>query len=190
MKVANDVRVRWAQHDWVELAAARLSRDGPAALTLEALCAAAARTRGSFYHHFPTVDALLAQVAQRWRRTETEEVGAASLADPDPRKALRALARRSEQMDHGLEIGIRGLAAASGAVAAIVREVDAEREAILTRLMQAAYALPADRAADVARIFHSLQLAAQLRAPDDVGGFQKGAARRLTAWLERDAAAG
>jgi len=189
MEVAKHLRGRWSQADWVELAVARLRAVGPTALTLEALCAAAGRTRGSFYHHFTTVEALLSQVALRWRRTETDEVGAASLADPDPRKALRALARRSEQMDHGLEIGIRALAGTSGAVAAIVSEVDAEREAILTRLMQAAYGLPADRAADVARIFHSLQLAAQLRAPHDVGGFQKGAARALTAWLEKEATA-
>lgn len=129
-------------------------------------------------------------VAQRWRRTETEQVAADALAEPDPRKALRALARRSEQMDHGFEIGVRSLATASSQVATVVRQVDAEREAILARLLAGAYGLTAERAAEVGRIFHSLQLAAQLRAPDDVGGFQAGAARRLTAWLEKDAAAG
>lgn len=187
-KTARAAGARWSRADWVELAVERLRDGGPAGLTLDALCAAAGRTRGSFYHHFATVDALLVETALRWERTETDEVAAGALAEADPRKALRALARRSEQMDHGLEIGVRALAAASPGVAEVVRAVDAEREAILARLLAAAYGLAADRAADVARIFHSLQLAAQLRAPDDVGGFQRGAARRLTAWLEEETA--
>src|SRR5688500_82529 len=42
---------RWTREDWVELAVARLKADGAGALTLEALCLAAGRTKGSFYHH-------------------------------------------------------------------------------------------------------------------------------------------
>ena len=172
----------------MDLAADRLRGSGPQALTVEALCVAAGRTKGSFYHHFGSVEALLIEVALRWRRTETDEIGEIALREPDARKGLRALARRSEQMDHGLEIGVRALAAGSPEVARLIREADAAREAILAGLLTRAYGLGPDRAADVARIFHSLQLAAQLRTPDDVAGFSLGPARRLTAWLEAEAA--
>ena len=75
---------------------------------------------------------------------------------------------------------------AGGAAALTV--ADTAREAIIADLLARAYGLGAAEAADVARVFHSLQLAAQLRTPDDVAGFSAGPARRLTAWLE--AAAG
>jgi AcrR family transcriptional regulator len=175
---------RWSRADWVELAVERLKAAGPGALTLDALCAAAGRTKGSFYHHFETVDALAAELAQRWRRTETDEIGAIATAEGDPRKGLRALARRSERMDHGLEIGVRALGAERPRVAALVRDADIAREAIIADLLGRAYGLSLAEARDVARVFHSLQLAAQLRSPQDVGGFQAGPARRLTAWLE------
>lgn len=175
---------RWSRSDWVEMAVEQLKSDGAAGLTVDALCLAAGRTKGSFYHHFPTIEALLVDVAQRWRRTETDQIGALALAETDPRKGLRALARRSERMDHRLEIGVRDLVARSPDVAALVREADRAREGIIADLLGRAYALSDDEAADVARVFHSLQLAAQVRAPDDVAGFSAGPARRLTAWLE------
>jgi AcrR family transcriptional regulator len=179
---------RWSRDDWVELAVARLKATGASALTVDALCLAAGRTKGSFYHHFEAVEALLVELARRWRRTETDEIGALAIAEADPRKGLRALARRSERMDHSLEIGVRALAAQRPEVAALVQEADTTREGIIADLLGRAYGLAAAEAADVARVFHSLQLAAQLRAPDDVAGFSAGPARRLTAWLE--AAAG
>ncbi len=178
---------RWSRDDWVELAVARLKADA-SALTVDALCLAAGRTKGSFYHHFETVEALLVELARRWRRTETDEIGALATAEADPRRGLRALARRSERMDHSLEIGVRALAAQRPEVAALVREADTTREGIIADLLGRAYGLAPDEAADVARVFHSLQLAAQVRTPEDVAGFSAGPARRLTAWLEAVAA--
>lgn len=178
---------RWSRQDWVELAVMRLKADGASALTVDGLCLAAGRTKGSFYHHFETIDALLVELARRWRRTETDEIGALATAQTDPRKGLRALARRSERMDHSLEIGVRELAARRPAIAALVRDADTAREGIIADLLARAYALAAAEAADVARIFHSLQLAAQIRTPGDVAAFSAGPARRLTAWLEAKA---
>jgi AcrR family transcriptional regulator len=177
---------RWSREDWIELGARSLRTNGPAGVTLEALCVAAARTRGSFYHHFAAVDELAVEIAALWRRTETEAIGAAALAESDPRKGLRTLARLSAQMDHALEIGVRALGAANPAVAAIVRDVDEVREGIIADLLARAYQLAPARAAQAARLFHSLQLAAQVRAPQDVAGFSDGPARLLTDWLERE----
>ena len=178
---------RWSREDWIELGVASLKARGAAGLTLEALCAAAGRTRGSFYHHFAAVDDLAVEVAARWRRTETDAIGAAALGEADARKGLRTLARLSAKMDHALEIGVRALAPESPAVAGIVRAADEAREAIIADLAARAYGLPPSRAAQVARLFHSLQLAAQVRMPADVPGFSEGPARLLTAWLKRDA---
>lgn len=174
---------RWSRDSWIAFATEQLRAVGPSALTLEALCEAAGRTRGSFYHHFPTVGALLAEIASRWRQTETDEIGAQALATADARSALRVLARRSDRMDHKLEIGVRALAR-DPAVAAIIRKADLVREAIVASLLSRAYGLPPGEAADVARLFHSLQLAGQLREPDNVSGFVAAPARRLTEMLE------
>lgn len=182
-------RTRWTKADWVELGIECLKRGGPALLTLEALCEAAGRTRGSFYHHFPAVDALLVEIALRWRRTETDDVGQVALSEVDPRQGLRALARRSAVMDHRLEIGVRALAADNADVSGLIREADETREQIICNLLRAAYGLSSTRAADIARLFHSLQLAAQIRMPEDVAAFSVGPARILTDWLEAEAKA-
>mgnify|MGYP000959901085 CR=1 FL=1 len=98
---------RWSREDWVELAVARLKAAGASALTLESLCVAAGRTKGSFYHHFGTVEDVLVELARRWRRTETDEIGAVAAAEADPRKGPPFRADGSQPGDRRPQPGRR-----------------------------------------------------------------------------------
>jgi AcrR family transcriptional regulator len=48
-------------------------------------------TKGSFYWHFPSRDALLVAALERWEKLELETVWGQLEAVPDPRQRLRAL---------------------------------------------------------------------------------------------------
>jgi AcrR family transcriptional regulator len=170
---------RWAVEDWTALGLNALREHGPAGLTVEALCAAAGRTRGSFYHHFETMDAFLSAMAERWRAEATDAVIEKSLAEPDPNARRKRLNLMANALDHRLETGIRLLAAQNAGVAKIVEAADAARETGIAKLLAASFGLPRSEATVAARLFHSLHLAAQIRAPNGAAEFVKPAAALL-----------
>jgi AcrR family transcriptional regulator len=118
---------RFRKNDWLDLAAKLLGEEGPAALTLERLTAAAKRTRGSFYHHFSDRDAFLRALMERWREQVIEIAGkryAAAQSDAE----LRALLRDQPfELDFRFEREIRRLAASEPIVREILNQVDAAR---------------------------------------------------------------
>lgn len=176
---------RWRRDDWIDLAVAQLKADGPAALTLERICAEAGRTRGSFYHHFESVDRLAAEVATRWRLTETDEIADMTLADPDAMAGLATMARLTDAIDHRLERGVRLLAAAHPAIHALVEETDVRREEVMRALLTRAYGLEPEEARSASRLFHALHQAAVMRAPEDIKGYTRETIRSLVAWLPK-----
>lgn len=177
------VRRRWAREDWVGHAVDRLKEAGPAALTLDQLCATAGRTRGSFYHHFDSVDALLAAVAARWRATETEEIAARALESSDTLGGLALMARLTDAIDHRLERGVRMLGMTDEAVRAAVEAVDIRREEVMRDLLMRAYPLSDEDAASASRLFHALHHTAVMRSPADIRGYTRRTIRSLVAWL-------
>lgn len=180
---------RWNREQWVAFGAGCLARHGPGALTVDRLCERAKLTKGSFYHHFKSTDDFLVAVGEQWRRTETDDIARDALAGTGAAESLKKLASLSDRVNHRLEIGVRTLAANNRKVRDLVNKADTAREAIISTLLQRAYGLAEGDASDAARLFHSLHLAALLRAPADVGGFSAGAARFLTARLKGVASA-
>lgn len=124
---------RLRRDDWVQLALAHLAARGPDGLTIEALCAAAQRTRGSLYHHFRDHDALLQAVLEGWRLAHTEAVITQVEAHPGGAAPL-ALSQLALALDPRLEVGIRQLAARHPHLRPLVRSVDARRIAFLASL--------------------------------------------------------
>ncbi|MBX3447616.1 MAG: TetR/AcrR family transcriptional regulator [Parvibaculaceae bacterium] len=171
---------RWKREQWAEFGVRQLARHGPGALTVDRLCESAKLTKGSFYHHFPSVDAFLLAIGTRWRETETDAIAKDALACTTAAESLKKLSSLSDSVDHRLELGVRTLAASNRKLRDLVNKADAAREAIIATLLERAYELESDEAASAARLFHSLHLAALLRAPSDVGDFSRGAARFLT----------
>ena len=77
--------------DWIDAAMAVLAEDGVAAVAVEPLAARLGATKGSFYHHFPNRDALIAAALERWERRDTTDVRERLRLIADPRARIHAV---------------------------------------------------------------------------------------------------
>ncbi len=90
-RAARTERGRLSADDWAEAALDLIAEQGIAALAVEPLARRLGVTKGSFYWHFPSRDALLQAALERWETVEQEEVFGRLAALPDPRERLGAL---------------------------------------------------------------------------------------------------
>jgi AcrR family transcriptional regulator len=77
--------------DWIDAAMAAIVEDGVAAVAVEPLAARLGATKGSFYHHFASRDALIVAALEDWERQQTEDVIARMELIPEPAERLRAI---------------------------------------------------------------------------------------------------
>src|SRR5690606_3393574 len=77
--------------DWAQAALDLVAEQGIAAVAVEPLARRLGVTKGSFYWHFPSRDALLQAALERWERVEQEDVFGQLEGIADPRERLRAL---------------------------------------------------------------------------------------------------
>jgi len=84
-------RGRLSADDWAEAALDLIAEHGVAAVAVEPLARRLGVTKGSFYWHFPSRDALLQAALERWESFEQEQVFGRLEAMPDPRERLGAL---------------------------------------------------------------------------------------------------
>jgi AcrR family transcriptional regulator len=82
---------RLSADDWSQAALDMIAEQGVAAVAVEPLARRLGVTKGSFYWHFPSRDALLVAALERWEKLELETVWGQLEAVPDPRQRLRAL---------------------------------------------------------------------------------------------------
>jgi AcrR family transcriptional regulator len=82
---------RLSAEDWAQAALDLIAEQGVAAVAVEPLARRLGVTKGSFYWHFPSRDALLAAALERWESVEQETVFGQLEAVKDPRQRLRAL---------------------------------------------------------------------------------------------------
>ncbi len=80
--------------DWAQAALDLLAEAGVAGVAVEPLARRLGVTKGSFYWHFPSRDALLTAALERWEQTELEEVFARLEGIEDPRERMHELFRR------------------------------------------------------------------------------------------------
>ena len=85
---------RLSADDWARGALDLIAEEGVAAVAVEPLARRLGVTKGSFYWHFPSRDALLAAALARWETTELDEIFNRVEAVEDPRERLRELFRR------------------------------------------------------------------------------------------------
>jgi AcrR family transcriptional regulator len=132
--------------DWIDAAMAVLAEDGVAAVAVEPLAARLGATKGSFYHHFPNRDALIAAALERWERRDTTDVRERLRLIADPRARIHAVMTAAIT---GRDGGLRDAALlASGAhplVGPVVRRASAERIRYLTEAYEE-LGLPSARA--------------------------------------------
>ena len=82
---------RLSAEDWAQAALDQIAEQGVAAVAVEPLARRLGVTKGSFYWHFPSREALLVAALERWEKVEQEEVFGQLEAIADPGQRLRAL---------------------------------------------------------------------------------------------------
>ncbi len=82
---------RLSAEDWAVAALDVIAESGFAAVAVEPLAKRLGVTKGSFYWHFPSREALLIAALERWEKTEQEMVFGQLEAVSDPRARLKAL---------------------------------------------------------------------------------------------------
>lgn len=82
---------RLSANDWAQAALDLIAEQGVSAVAVEPLARRLGVTKGSFYWHFPSRDALLIAALERWEKMEQETVFGQLEAVADPRERLRAL---------------------------------------------------------------------------------------------------
>ncbi len=82
---------RLSAEDWAHAALDVIAEQGLAAVAVEPLARRLGVTKGSFYWHFPSREALLVAALQRWEKTEQETVFGKMEGVSDPRVRLREL---------------------------------------------------------------------------------------------------
>lgn len=177
------VSPRFAREDWLDLGLEMLAREGPPALTIERLTEAAARTRGSFYHHFPDQQAFLTALGAHWLADATET--AIAHIDRTARDRRTTLSRHAADIDHRLEREVRRLAAQEPVIARVVADADARRIAYLVRLFRDELSLSGADALARAQIQHCYFVGAQMVFPGATAAFRKTLQKTLGATLWR-----
>lgn len=82
---------RLSADDWTQAALELIAEQGVGAVAVEPLARRLGVTKGSFYWHFPSREALLKAALERWEEAEQETVFAQLEGVVDPRERLRAL---------------------------------------------------------------------------------------------------
>jgi AcrR family transcriptional regulator len=134
MAVTSPVPRRFRRSDWLALGLAALAEQGPPGLTIEALCRRASKTKGSFYAHFPAIEAYLAALADHWRETYTLRLMQEADKGQAAHDRLIALDEMALALDTRVEQGMRRLAQLDAGVAATCAAVDRERIGYLEKL--------------------------------------------------------
>jgi AcrR family transcriptional regulator len=157
-------RRRFSTQDWITLGQQALAEHGTEAVKLEAICAAAGLTRGSFYYHFKDHTAFLVALADAWAQTQTADLLEGLGAEPE--SDAEHLTERALTIDFKLEIGIRELARRIPEVADIVKMTDATRLEALATLHRERFGVTPERAADLAFIEYAAYCGMILVQPD------------------------
>jgi AcrR family transcriptional regulator len=130
--------------DWIEAAIAMLAEDNVEALRVDTLAEKLGVTKGSFYWHFKGRDDLLFAVLDEWRLRMTSEVQSLIFdKSGTPWERLERLLRiaissRPDVPGGPFETTLRDWARRDSKVAAVVREVDADRIAFAAQLYREA----------------------------------------------------
>ncbi len=121
--------------DWLDLALAALKDHGYTALKAQPLAKKLKVTRGSFYHHFESLEAFHASVIAHWSQETSGQIADAAQEIGDPRAALVDLLQKTLSSGEVLERAIRSWSTVAPAVAVAVQQVDQDRIMIAETLL-------------------------------------------------------
>jgi len=153
---------RLSKIDWLDLGLRVLAEDGPSALRIDALCTAAGRTKGSYYHHFTARNDFTAELLRHWEQKMTEAVISETERASDPVEKLIALNRITDSLDMGVETALRRWAGTRVAVADAIAKIDKRRIDYVASLLMQAKDIPATQAIDLAVMNYASLIGTQL----------------------------
>ena len=122
---------------WISAGVNILREHGHEAITVERLCEALGKSKGSFYHHFVDHPAFLDAVLETWESELTERPIAAATEEPDPHRRSARLDRVVQDLDHHLDRAVRAWALRDPRARIAIDRVDARRIDYLTELHRA-----------------------------------------------------
>ena len=130
----SEPRGRLSATDW-ELAALHvLAEGGVSAVAVESLARTLGVTKGSFYWHFPTREALLKAAIDRWEQRDEDEVISRVERIADPRERLRELFHRvSREVQSHLVYAALLQASDHPLVQPVIERISRRRLALLTQ---------------------------------------------------------
>jgi len=123
--------------DFCRAGLAILRDEGPQAATVDRLCAALGRTKGSFYHHFRDAGAFQAALLAEWEAVQTEQPIAVADGQAPARRAAALREAVVKGLDHPLDRAVRAWGRHDARVREAIRRVDRRRIAFLAGLHRA-----------------------------------------------------
>ncbi|MEM7440375.1 MAG: TetR/AcrR family transcriptional regulator [Pseudomonadota bacterium] len=159
--------LRMSKLGWLDLALTELSASGPDGLRLDAICASAGLTKGSFYHHFKNHGDFLIAVAERWASVQTDAlIDKLDMDETITDEVFRQIDHLAAAIDMQLEINIRELARRVPDVARIVATTDEKRLAIGTQMYAQRFKAPEPLARQIAELDYAALSGAILINPN------------------------
>lgn len=168
---------RTSKADWIEGGLGLLRTEGEHALTIERLCAALGRTKGSFYHHFESADVFARALLEVWERSHTEAPIDAASREPSMAARRRTLDTAVKLLDWPLDLAVRGWALRDPDARAVVDRIDRRRIAYLESLLPRT--LPRARRTAIATLEYAAFLGAMQLDPTRARGKPLRDAERL-----------
>jgi AcrR family transcriptional regulator len=138
-------RQRLSEADWERAALEMIAENGIQAVAVEPLAKRLHVTKGSFYWHFATREALLASALKRWSEDDSGDVLARVNEISDPRERLRTLFRvtsRTVRLHRVYSALLKSVDHPS--VGPIVEKISDQRLQLLARLFRDAGLPPVD----------------------------------------------
>jgi len=177
--VAQPSKGRLSKADWLEVGLTLLAKEGEQGLTIEALCQAAGRTRGSFYHHFEDQEQFVDALLIHWKQTQVDTLVASNGALDDLDAMREGLARMATCLDNPIEAAFRRWSASNASVRRMIEAVDAERIFMLADIMAATAARDETESQELALVEYSALIGFHQLFPDATAEMANQITRRV-----------
>lgn len=128
---------RVSRKDWCMAGLSVLRDQGHQALTIERVCGLLHKTKGSFYHHFGSLDAYHEAVLAQWEADLTEQPIAIASRESGTKKKAERLDDVVAKLDHRVDRAVRAWALYDERARAAMRRVDERRIGYLAELYRA-----------------------------------------------------
>jgi AcrR family transcriptional regulator len=125
------------RRDWCAAGLVILRDHGHQAVTIERLCGALNRTKGSFYHHFADLEAYLGALLALWTQELTERPIELAGRESSPAKRSARLDAVVRELDHQLDLAVRAWSRSDARARQALSRVDARRVDYLEELHRA-----------------------------------------------------